>query len=67
MKRTELALAYFPDSSPRAAVRRLRAWIHGCPELNDRLTAGGKKFDGRQHLTIREVKLIEQYLGTPGE
>lgn len=65
MKRIDLAREYFPDSSPRAARRRLTEWIHNCPELYDRLTAGNRKFDGRHHLTVREVRLIKQYLGDP--
>lgn len=63
MKRIDLARSYFPDASPRAAVRRLTAWIHGCPELYSRLTEGGRKFDGRRLLTLQEVRLIRYYLG----
>ena len=63
MKRIDLARCYFPDSTPRAAVRRLTAWIRGCPELYSRLTAGGRQFDGRRLLTHHEVQLIRYYLG----
>ncbi|MDD6891202.1 MAG: DUF4248 domain-containing protein [Bacteroidales bacterium] len=65
MKRTALALLYFPDATPRNARRRLTEWIHHCPELYALLTKGGRKFDGRQELTAREVRLIQQYLGEP--
>ena len=65
MKRTQLALEYFPDSSPRAARRRLTDWIHNCTELYALLTKDCRKFDGRQELTIREVRLIKEYLGEP--
>lgn len=65
MTRRELALQYFPDAGPDRAVRRLTAWIHGCDELYSQLTAGGRAFDRRRHLTVREVKLIYHYLGEP--
>ena len=65
MTRTALALEYFPDLAPRTARRRLTNWIHCCPELYARLSGGPQKFDGRQHLTAREVKLIKQFLGDP--
>lgn len=63
MKRTQLALEYFPDSSPSVARRRLTKWIHNCTELYEQLTKDCRKFDGRQELTIREVRLIKYYLG----
>ena len=57
-----LAKMYFPDCEPQNAVRRL---IKRCVELYELLTAKGKRFDNKQILTIREVKLIEEYLGEP--
>lgn len=65
MTRRELALQYFPGAKPSQAVRRLTAWIHGCDELYAQLTAGGRAFDRRRHLTIREVRLIYRHLGEP--
>lgn len=60
-----LAMMYFPDCEPQNAVRRLTSEIKRCTELYDLLTAKGKRFDNKQILTIREVKLIEEYLGKP--
>ena len=33
MKKSELALLYFPESMPAVATNRLMRWIHGCPPL----------------------------------
>lgn len=60
-----LAMMYFPDSESQNAVRRLTGEIKRCTELYELLTAKGKRFDNKQILTIREVKLIEEYLGEP--
>lgn len=60
-----LAMMYFPDCEPENAVRRLTSEIKRCVELYELLTAKGKRFDKKQILTIREVKLIEEYLGEP--
>lgn len=58
-------MMYFPDCEPQNAVRRLTGEIKRCVELYDLLTAKGHNFDRKQILTIREVKLIEEYLGEP--
>lgn len=60
-----LAMMYFPDCEPQNAVRRLTGEIKRCVELYELLTDKGKRFDNKQILTIREVKLIEEYLGEP--
>ncbi len=60
-----LAMMYFPDCEPQNAVRRLTSEFKRCVELHELLTAKGKRFDNKQILTIREVKLIEEYLGEP--
>ena len=60
-----LAMMYFPDCEPQNAVRRLTSEIKRCVELYELLTAKGKRFDNKQILTIREVKLIEEHLGEP--
>ena len=60
-----LAMMYFPDCEPQNAVRRLTGEIKRCTELYELLTAKGKRFDNKQILTIREVKIIEEYLGEP--
>ncbi|MCI6081665.1 MAG: DUF4248 domain-containing protein [Prevotella sp.] len=33
MKRRDLAMKYFPESSPRAAVKALLRWIDNCSDL----------------------------------
>lgn len=63
--RRTLAMMYFPDCEPQNAVRRLTSEIRRCVELYELLTARGRNFDRKQILTIREVKLIEEYLGEP--
>lgn len=60
-----LAMMYFPDCEPANAVRRLTSEIKRCVELYELLTTKGKRFDKKQILTIREVKLIEDFLGEP--
>ena len=60
-----LAKMYFPDCEPQNAVRRLTSEIKRCVELYELLTAKGKRFDNKQILTIREVKLIEEYRKHP--
>ncbi len=65
--RRALAAAYFPDTDPDEAVRRLRLWIRRCKPLYSRLTQGGSSFDRRKLFTVREVRLIMEYLGEPGE
>ena len=60
-----LAMMYFPDCEPANAVRRLTSEIKRCVELYELLTSKGKRFDKKQILTIREVKLIEEFLGEP--
>ena len=60
-----LAMMYFPDCEPANAVRRLTSEIKRCVELYELLTNKAKRFDKKQILTIREVKLIEEFLGEP--
>lgn len=60
-----LAMMYFPDCEPQNAVRRLTGEIKRCTELYELLNARGRNFDRKQILTIREVKLIEEFLGEP--
>lgn len=63
--RRSLALMYFPELTPEQAVRRLTAWIKRCKPLYEELTANGKRFDHYRNLTIREARLIMDYLGEP--
>lgn len=63
--RRELALLYFPDSTPEVAVRRLHDWIKRCSELDRALNKGCRAFDRRKQITVRERLLITEYLGEP--
>lgn len=63
--RRSLALLYFPELTPPQAVRRLTRWIKRCKPLYEELTCNGKAFDKRQFLTVREAKMIMEYLGEP--
>ena len=63
--RRSLAMAYFPDATPQQAVRRLTHWIRNCRELYEKLNHNGRMFDKKQILTVREAKLIMEYLGEP--
>ena len=59
--RRSLAMLYFPDCEPRNAVRRLTGMIKRCTDLYEQLTRCSL-FDKRQNLTIRETRLIVDYL-----
>ena len=63
--RRSLACQYFPDAEPEQAVRRLTSWIRRCRPLYAELTRGGTPFDKRRNLTVREARLIMEYLGEP--
>lgn len=60
----ELALLYFPYSTPRTAVNHLRAWIQRCDTLYEQL----RLMDYRptnKFFTPRQVKVILEQLGEP--
>lgn len=60
----ELALCYFPGSTPHAAANHLRQWIVRCRPLLDGLHEAGH--DPRSKMfTPREVRLIVKHLGEP--
>lgn len=62
--RTELALMYFPQSSPEAAWRRLKSWMARCRPLSAALSA--LAYDGRRRgFTPAEVEAIFRWLGEP--
>ena len=65
MKRRDLALQYFPDKTPVEAVRTLRRWIDNCPQLTEELRKLNPNFKCQKDLTIRQVRLIMDYLGDP--
>ena len=63
--RRSLACQYFPDAEPEQAVRRLTSWIRRCRPLYAELTRDGTPFDKRRYLTVREARLIMEYLVEP--
>ena len=60
----ELALLFFPDSTPETAVKHLMALIRRCDMLWDELQAMGY-YSNRKTFTPREVKAIIDWLGAP--
>ena len=60
----ELALLYFPDSTPRVAVNHLMAIIRRNDMLWDELQEMGY-YNRRKTFTPREVKAIFDWLGAP--
>lgn len=60
----ELALRYFPDSTPSTAVNHLMAWVRRCTPLWDALQATGYRPTSKS-FTPRQVKSIVEYLGEP--
>ena len=64
MKKSELALLYFPESMPAVATNRLMRWIHGCPPLMKELESTGYHRP-QKLLTSRQVSLIVPHLGDP--
>ncbi len=60
----ELALMYFPYSSPRIAVNHLRSWLTRCKPLNEALKAMDYR-PGCKYFTPRQVKAIVEQLGEP--
>ena len=64
MKKSELALLYFPDIMSASATNRLMRWIYGCPPLLNDLEATGYH-RSQKLLTSRQVALIATHLGDP--
>ena len=60
----ELALMYFPDSSPRTAVSHLMSWIRRCTQLWQQLQETGYETTCKT-FTPRQVKAIVEQLGEP--
>ena len=60
----ELALLYFPDSTPGTAVKHLMVTIRRNDMLWDELQAMGY-YNRRKTFTPREVKAIFDWLGAP--
>ncbi len=60
----ELALCYFPDSSPKMAAEKLRRWIKLSGNLKEKLLALDWK-PGNKLLTPRQAVCIVDHLGEP--
>ena len=60
----ELALMYFPDSTPETAVKHLKMMIRSNDMLWDELQEMGYN-KRRKTFTPREVKAIFDWLGAP--
>ncbi len=60
----ELALRYFPDSTPQAAGKHLKAWIQRNKPLMDELAITGYQSNSKSY-NPRQVKIIIDYLGEP--
>ncbi len=60
----ELALLYFPDSTPDTAVKHLMVTIRRNDMLWDELQAMGY-YNRRKTFTPREVRAIIDWLGAP--
>ena len=60
----ELALMYFPDSTPETAVKHLMTMIRSNDMLWDELQEMGY-YNHRKTFTPREVKAIFDWLGAP--
>ena len=60
----ELALLYFPDSTPGTAVKHLMVTIRRNDMLWDELQAMGY-YNHRKTFTPREVRAIIDWLGAP--
>ena len=58
-------MKYFPESSPRAAVKALLRWIDNCPDLIKALDDINVPLRHKQNLTTRQVRVIMEYLGEP--
>ena len=62
--KSELALLYFPDSTPHVALNHLSQWIKRCPELvEDLARCHQSRF--AKYYSKESVKLITRYLGEP--
>lgn len=60
----ELALLYFPDSSPPCAVNHLMAWVKRNEPLRRRLSADGYRKTSKA-FTPKQVRAVVECLGPP--
>ncbi|WP_297900731.1 DUF4248 domain-containing protein [uncultured Parabacteroides sp.] len=64
LRKSDLAVLYFPELASHQACNRLRRWIVRCTELHDRLREAGYRSEQRI-FTPRQVGLIVRFLGEP--
>ena len=62
--KSELAMAYSPEISPRSAVNRLARWIRLNTELTRTLHERGYR-PRQQIFTPAQVQAVVEYLGEP--
>ena len=60
----ELAMLYFPNSSPHVATNHLARWIRRCAPLKEALAKTGYRPKARI-LTLKQLRLIYEHLGEP--
>ena len=58
-------MKYFPESTPRAAVKALLRWIDNCPDLIKALDEPNIPYRHKINLTAKQVRIIMEYLGDP--
>lgn len=64
ISKKELALMYFPDSTPHVAVNHLMAWINQAPDLLAQLESMGYR-KSHKIFTPRQARLILDEFGIP--
>ena len=62
--KSELALLYFPDSTPHVALNRLNSWIRRCTPLTEALSACYQNPNAK-YFSSQAVRHIVEYLGEP--
>ena len=64
MRKSELAMMYFPDSAPDVARRNLWRWMDSCVGLKEELKQMG--YVKTRHIFLKkEVETVVKYLGEP--
>ena len=64
MTKSEVALLYNPNVSPKSAVRTLNRWIEGNAALKTELVNAGYK-RGKRIFTPKQIRIIYKYLDEP--
>lgn len=60
----DIATAYAPELTTRAALNRLARWINACQPLKKALKRSGYKVQNR-FFRKKDLRLIYRHLGTP--